>query len=92
MPMVTKVFDRTIELSVVIIFISFSIIMIGNIISRYVFNFSFTWSDEAIRYSFIWMVLLASGIAVKRRAHLGFDLIVSKLPKKIQVIFNLQKK
>ncbi len=83
------IFDKTIEWMVIILFIAFSVVMFVNVVGRYAFNFSFVWSDEFIRYTFIWMILLGSGIAIKRKAHLGFDLIISKFPHKLQVFFTV---
>lgn len=84
MKKIEHLFDRSVEWMVVLLFVAFSVIMFVNVVGRYVFNFSFVWSDEFIRYTFIWMILLGSGVAIKRKAHLGFDLIISKLPLKLQ--------
>ncbi|NEU31273.1 TRAP transporter small permease [bacterium LRH843] len=89
MTKIKHIFNKTIEWLVIILFISFAVIMFVNVVGRYAFNFSFVWADEFIRYTFIWMILLGSGIAIKRKAHLGFDLIISKLPHKLQVFFTV---
>ncbi|MCM3716303.1 TRAP transporter small permease [Alkalihalobacillus oceani] len=89
MKKIEHLFDRSVEWMVVLLFVAFSVIMFVNVVGRYVFNFSFVWSDEFIRYTFIWMILLGSGVAIKRKAHLGFDLIISKLPLKLQTFFVL---
>jgi C4-dicarboxylate transporter DctQ subunit len=38
------------------------------------------WAEEAARYLNIWVVFLASGIAIERSSHLGVDLFVRALP------------
>ena len=77
-------FERSVEWMIVVLFSSFCVTMISQIIGRSIFSTSIYWSDEFSRYCFIWVILLASGIAIKRKAHVGFDLIVSKLPVKLQ--------
>lgn len=84
-----RAFDKSLEWTIVLLFGSFTAVMLIQVASRYLFNFSFVWSDEFIRYTFIWMVLLASGVAIQRKSHLGFDLLVSKLPKKLQLFVNV---
>mgnify|MGYP001259564577 CR=1 FL=1 len=84
-----RVFEKSVEWTIILLFGSFTVVMLMQVVSRYVFNYSFIWSDEFTRYTFIWMVLLASGVAIRRKVHLGFDLFVAKLPKKLQVIVNI---
>jgi len=84
-----RVFDKGLEWTIVLLFGSFTAVMLLQVVSRYLFNYSFIWSDEFVRYTFIWMVLLASGVAIRRKVHLGFDLFVAKLPRKLQVFLNV---
>lgn len=55
------------------------------VFSRFVFNFSFSWSQELLMISFVWFVLFGSALAVKHREHLKIDLI-EKLPPGIRLI------
>ena len=84
-----RVLDKGLEWTIVLLFGSFTAVMLLQVASRYLFNYSFVWSDEFVRYTFIWMVLLASGVAIRRKVHLGFDLFVAKLPRKLQVFLNV---
>ncbi len=49
------------------------------VIARRVFNNSIVWSEEFIRYSFIWMFFLAMPICTLKGSHLTLDLIPSRL-------------
>ncbi len=49
------------------------------VIARRVFNNSIIWSEEFIRYSFIWMFFLAMPICTLKGSHLTLDLIPGKL-------------
>jgi len=80
---------KGLEWTIVLLFGSFTAVMLLQVVSRYLFNYSFVWSDEFVRYTFIWMVLLASGVAIRRKVRLGFDLFVAKLPRKLQVFLNV---
>lgn len=49
------------------------------VIARRVFNNSIVWSEEFIRYSFIWMFFLAMPICTLKGSHLTLDLIPGHL-------------
>lgn len=77
-------FERSVELVIALLFASLCLVMLAQIIGRSFFNTSIQWSEEYTRYAFIWITFLASGLAVKRKAHMGFDFLVNKLSKKAQ--------
>ena len=39
-----------------------SLVVIVQVFSRYIFNFSFVWAEELVRYLMIWMVMLGSAL------------------------------
>ena len=47
----------------------------ANVVSRYVFSASLSFSEEITTYLFVLLSLLGAAIAAKRGAHLGFTLI-----------------
>jgi len=55
------------------------------IVMRYVFSHSLSWTEELARYLFLWQVWLGASFAVKKRAHLKITVLtdsLSGLPKK----------
>ena len=52
----------------------------GNVVLRYAFNSGITVSEELSRWLFVWMTFLGAIVAVRNRAHLGTDALVSRLP------------
>lgn len=50
------------------------------ILGRYVFNYSISWSEEAAIFVQVWIVMLGAGLAMRNRNHIGIDLVVSRLP------------
>jgi len=62
---------------VTILGISTSVIFL-QVIMRYVFSNSLSWSEELARYLFVWQTWLATGYAVKRRRHLRITTLVDK--------------
>ena len=49
------------------------------VIFRRVFNNSLVWSEETMRYVFVWMILLATSVTVKEGSGAAIDLIKKKL-------------
>jgi TRAP-type C4-dicarboxylate transport system permease small subunit len=53
---------------------------------RYVLNDPLTWTEEAARYTFVWLVFLATGAAFRDSKHMTADLFVSFLPPKVRQV------
>jgi TRAP-type transport system small permease protein len=56
------------------------IMVFGNVVLRYGFNSSIIASEEVSRWLFLWMIFLGAVVAIRDRAHLGTDFLVSRLP------------
>lgn len=63
-----------------------TILAFANIVSRYVFSASFSFSEEITTYLFVLLSFMGAAIAAKRRAHLGFTLISDLMPPLIHKI------
>lgn len=61
-----------------------SLMIVLQVVFRYVFEASLSYSEELARFLFIWATLLGAAMCVKRHAHVGFDLLMSRLPKQIR--------
>jgi TRAP-type C4-dicarboxylate transport system permease small subunit len=79
-----RVADRASELLVVLLFAA--IVLVGGlqVLCRYVFNSSLSWSEELQRYGLIWIVFLALVIGYRRGAHIGMGLLLEKMPRTVQ--------
>lgn len=57
-----------------------AILVIVNVISRYVFLHSFTWVEELSRYLMIWTAFLGAGVALRVGGHIAVDSLPEALP------------
>jgi TRAP-type C4-dicarboxylate transport system permease small subunit len=57
------------------------VMVFGNVVLRYGFNSAISISEELSRWLFVWLTFLGAIVAVRRRLHLGSDLLVSRLPR-----------
>jgi TRAP-type C4-dicarboxylate transport system permease small subunit len=56
---------------------------------RYVLQSPLTWTEEASRYSFIWIVLLGAAFAVRRKEHVVMEVFVKRFPASLQRYISL---
>jgi TRAP-type C4-dicarboxylate transport system permease small subunit len=55
------------------------VLVFGNVVLRYGFNKGITVSEEVSRWLFVWLTFLGAVVALKEHAHLGSDMLVSRL-------------
>ncbi|GAB3478155.1 TRAP transporter small permease [Marinomonas epiphytica] len=67
----------------------FVTLLFAQIISREVFGYSITWSEELSVYMFVWFVFLGSSYAAKLAAHNRVTFQYKWLPKKVQTACEL---
>ena len=59
--------------------ITISVVVLLQVLMRYLVAQPNPWSEEVSRFSFIWLSLLGASLAVEHRTHFGFDQITRKL-------------
>jgi TRAP-type C4-dicarboxylate transport system permease small subunit len=74
-------FDRTVEAMVGSLFAILVLLACLQILLRYVFNMALEWSDEVIRYLFIWIVALAAPLATLHGDHFLVSIVPDALPR-----------
>lgn len=60
------------------------IIVLFGVLSRYVLELGITWTEELARYVMIWAALLAISVGAANREHIGFEMLFSALPVRLQ--------
>ena len=56
-----------------------TLITFGQVIARYVFNYSFVWALELNTVLFAWLIFVGMSYGVRVRAHIGVDALVRLL-------------
>jgi C4-dicarboxylate transporter, DctQ subunit len=56
------------------------VVIFAQVVARYVFGSSFTWSEELARYAFIWLVFVGLGAVTLRGEHIVVDALTARLP------------
>ena len=79
---VEKVF-LAVTVAIMVVIITYQVIL------RYCFSASNSWSEELARYLFIYDVLIGAAIATRRNSHLQVDALINILKPKMKAIFTL---
>ena len=66
--------EKAEECFLVISFAVMTLILSWAVFSRYVLSDSVRWSEELVRYIFIWFVYIGSSYAIKQYAHISIDI------------------
>ena len=71
---------RALEVMMVICMVVMLVMVFGNVMLRLFLNTGIDLSEEIPRYAFVWMTFLGAIVGMRRRAHLGVDILVQALP------------
>ena len=77
---VADALTRVLEVAMVLCLAVMLVMVFGNVILRLFFNTGIDLSEEIPRFAFVWMTFLGAIVGMRRRAHLGVDVVVRMLP------------
>lgn len=80
MTRIVGLYFQLLKLLIVLCMIAMIVLVFGNVVLRYAFNSGISVSEELSRWFFVWMIFLGALVALKERAHMGFDSMVRRLP------------
>jgi TRAP-type C4-dicarboxylate transport system permease small subunit len=81
-----NIIRKVINYLVIIFFVYMVLAVFYQVLGRYVFNYKLGAAAETATMAQIWMILLASGIAMRKNMHVGVDILLRKLNVKAQKI------
>ena len=87
---IIKFLDENVEKFVLISSMALmSIFVILQVTMRYVFQSSLTWSEEFIRWVFVWSIWIGISYAFRVKRHVSIPMLVDLFPKKIKLSISL---
>ena len=66
---------------VVVVFATIVVVVFGQVVSRFLFNAPFSWSEELARYLQVWLIMLGSVACLRNGLHLTVDYAIHSLPE-----------
>jgi len=77
------------EILLLVLLIAMVVLIFLQVIMRYVFSNSLSWSEELARYMFLWLIWVGASYATKTKSHIAIDAVKSRLPKIPQQILTV---
>lgn len=71
---------RLLEHIMILCMVVMLVMVFGNVMLRMFFNTGIDVSEEIPRFAFVWLTFLGAVVGMRRRAHLGVDVVVRLLP------------
>lgn len=90
---VIKWLDKNLEETILIaLLISMTLIMGLQISMRYIFKSSLSWSEELVRFMFIWSTFISIPFCIKHGTSIKIDSFRNILPKKVRRVLQITDK
>lgn len=84
-----KIWDNLEEFIIIPLIFAMSFIIFIQVVARYVFHNSLTWSEELARYLFIWLVYFSVSFTARRQKHIRIDAAINLYPKAFRPILEI---
>lgn len=74
-----KTFNRIAEIILVAVFFVMTLSVVWQVMSRYFFNVSASWTEELSRYCLMWLAMLGAAYITGKRQHIEIDVFFARL-------------
>lgn len=86
---IKKIFDKMLEILGTATLAIMTILVVYQVITRYVFNHPSGFSETTAQYLFVWMIMFGSAYVYGSKEHLEIDIIKDKLSPKANMIVEI---
>jgi TRAP-type transport system small permease protein len=70
----------------VVLLVCMTAVVCLNIVSRYFFGYSFSWSEEAARYMMVWMTMIGAAMAIRKWSHFRLEFVEHKVSSRARLV------
>ena len=76
--------DQGVDFALALLLVAMTIVVFLQVFFRYVLNAPLSWPEETARIMIVWLSFVGGYMAMRENKHLGFGLLVEKLPAHLQ--------
>lgn len=87
--MLARIWDKSLEALVATSYVVIVVVGFAQVLFRFVFASPLSWSEELVRYVFVWSVFLTAAIAFNLNSHISIDFLTTWYPPRLQRVFAL---
>jgi C4-dicarboxylate transporter DctQ subunit len=84
MEKLSVVLDKITLTTASILLVIIAVIVNWGVFCRYVLFAPLPWSEQIPKYAMIWMGFLGASVGISQNRHIGFDILVTRLPSVIR--------
>ena len=81
-----KIVDKSVEIVGCSLLLGITVLIVAQVIFRYVLQNSISWSEELTRYMMVWAVFLSCGYVLNKAAHANIDLLISRFSPQMRML------
>ena len=82
-----KIFDKVVKGLLAALIIAMTCVELAQIVFRFILRSPLAWSEESVRYMFIYATFLSIGIGIDRGAHANLDLFMRRFKGRAGMIY-----
>ena len=86
---IRRVIDRVLAVLCIVAFVGLVVIVSWQVFTREVLNNSAPWTEEAARYTFVVLAVLAAAYVFSERGHIAVEILIEKLPGRLQKVMGI---
>ncbi len=77
------------EIIMILLLIGMTVVMGCQIVSRYLFKMSLSWSEEITRYMFIWSAFMSVSLCTRKCISIKIDQFIKMFPRRGEAFFKI---
>lgn len=77
-----SIINKITEVILVVVFFVMTLSVVWQVLSRYLFNISASWTEELARYCLMWLAMLGAAYITGKREHIEIDIVFDQLSLK----------
>ena len=78
--MLARVWDKSLAAAVALSYATIVIVGFAQVLFRFVLSSPLSWSEELVRYVFVWSIFLTAAIAFNLNSHISIDFLIVRYP------------
>ena len=82
--MLARLWDKWLATTVATCYVVIVVVGFSQVLFRFAFHISLAWSEEVVRYVFIWSVFLTAALAFNLDSHIVIDFMITWYPPRLK--------
>lgn len=81
-----RILDKFVEVFSAVVTFGILLLVVFQIVMRYVFNSPLIWSEELVRFMLVWLTFFGASLAMSRNEHLSVSIVIDHINEKLRKV------